>query len=86
LVKAKIMRESKGNISIADGREDDFFRAYAKQFIIGWRNVEFDGVANPDYDHGQMGQVLGARGVAFTAVREAIEDETDFFSGNGSVS
>lgn len=84
LVRAGIMKQVRDSISINNGRGDDFFRAYAEQFITDWRGVEMNGEANPKYDLDLMGKILGKSGTAFAAVREAIEDETDFFSGNDS--
>jgi hypothetical protein len=88
LIRARIMKEDSrtGGITINSGRDVDFFKAYAEQYIVDWRG-DIKGGANgaaPPYSAEQMGRVLGQYRIAFEQIAASLEDETGFFSASGN--
>ena len=84
MVRLGILKQTEAGHSINGGRAEDFFRAYAENYITDWRgDIKPEGTA---YSAEAMGRVLGAYTVAFEKVTKALSEEADFFFGNGSAS
>lgn len=86
MIASGILKKGTAGAEINRGREEQFFRAYAEEFIEGWRNLIVNGQENPDYSAEMMGHVLGQSTTAFNAILEALGDELHFFSRNGNAS
>ena len=78
LVQHGIVKETRDNpFDVQAGREADFFRALAEQYIVDWRgDIKPEGTP---YDVEKMGQVLGAYRRAFDRLMEVIGEEDAFF-------
>lgn len=77
------------NGEIAEGRDNDFFIAYARAFILDWKGdiVSKPGDTEcPPYTPEVMGKVLGKYTTAFESVTRALGEEADFFPQNGASS
>jgi hypothetical protein len=80
LVREGVLKTSQGSSSINMGREDDFFSAFAKSYILDWRgDIKPEGTT---YDAGQMGRILGASQSAFSQISDAVTEEADFLAEN----
>lgn len=77
-------RESGFQINI--GRERDFYKAIAEQYVLDWRgNILIAGKTEP-YSVENMAKILGGHGGVLAAIQRAIQDDDAFFGngGNGS--
>ena len=82
LMAKGIMRQKDGTVEINVGRESDFYRAFAEQYVLGWRGqIRPDGTA---YSPGEMAKVLAGHGGILRAIQEAIAEDEAFFGSNGS--
>lgn len=80
-----IMRRTKeGVIDTAPGRDVDYLRAYAKEYVLDWRETSPGAIkpAGAPYNSDQMAGMLGAARPVFESVEAAIAD-TDGFFGSG---
>ena len=83
LARAGILRAGKNEgWQINSGREDDFFRSYAEEYISDWRG-EITPKDAP-YNTVQMGALLGASNSLFEQISNTITEDASFFvSSNG---
>lgn len=65
------------------GREDAYFLAIARQYVIGWEGVTQAG-APTEYAPEKMAKVLANHGIVFRAVAEAIKEIEVFFTESGA--
>jgi len=82
LMAKGIMRQKDGTVEINVGRESDFYRAFAEQYVLGWRGqIRPEGTA---YTPDGMAKVLSGHGGILRAIQEAISEDEAFFGSNGS--
>ena len=78
-----IIRTGKnGEIDVAPGREQAFYRAMADQYVMDWRG----NITDPDgngYTAEKMAKVLEYHGGILVAIQEAVSEHESFF-GNGA--
>lgn len=73
--------KSKGGLEVNPGREDDWFLALAKQYVVDW-----DGEIKPagtKYTPEKMAQVLAARRDVLNYIAESIAETEAFFTESG---
>jgi hypothetical protein len=82
LMAKGIMRQKDGGLEINAGRESDFYRAFAEQYVLDWRGqIRPAGTA---YTPELMARVLAGHGGILRAIQEAISEDEAFFGNNGS--
>ena len=82
LLSKDIMRHKDGTIEIRAGREMEFYRAFATQYVLDWRGqIRPEGTA---YSADGMAKILAGRGDVLRAIQEAISEDEAFFAPNGS--
>lgn len=78
LIRLGVLKSGRGDggPEINAGRDDEFFRLYAENFILDWRgDIKPEGTA---YSPEVMGKVLGGT-EAMAQVKAAVEDAEGFF-------
>jgi hypothetical protein len=85
MVSFGVVAKGKGQ-EINSGRFVDYHVAFAREFLVGWKNLVVNGVKNPPYDPEQMGHLMARSSAIQQAVGEATTEEQAFFSRNGSAS
>ena len=84
MVRLNILKQTQDGVSIKPGKSKDFFFEYAKQYVTDWRNLIVNDQENPEFDVKAMGSVLEKSDSALSALKTALEEESDFLSVNGS--
>ena len=70
--------------TVADGQEDAFALALAREYVTDWRGpIKLGDQADPPYAPERMARVFSFSPNALKAVDEAVGDETRFFGQNG---
>jgi hypothetical protein len=82
MLQTGIMRQSKEGVEIALGRESDYYRSFAEQYVRDWRGAILP--AGEKYSPDRMGRVLANRGDIKSAIEDAVMRAEAFFGSNGS--
>lgn len=83
MVSHGIVKKGK-DFEINPGRFMDYHKAWAREFVTGWKNLIVDGQENPPYDPDKMGFFMGQSVAIQSSLGEAMTEEQAFFSRNGS--